>query len=142
MELKIRSIKITKINFERFSIVKPKEGQILKVKMKMEVIPKSFSKIKNSDATVISDFIFDMEHFAKFVIETQMNVNSKEIDEIISYWEKDAEKELPPEVNHRYVNALFFYVMPQIISIAEKAKIPVPLPPLVNHKLYKKVKQS
>jgi hypothetical protein len=51
------------------------------------------------------------------------------LDTLISDWEKSEEKRnLPADVRGQFENAIFFYIMPLLISMAEKLTIPLPLP--------------
>jgi hypothetical protein len=130
MDIKLTNYKITGFKFDRLLKTPVKGGQVISIEMKVGIKIKEVVKIKNDTAKIISDFHFDMKGFAQFIIETQATIMSEKIDTIISYWNDDKKKQLPKEVHFHYANTLFYFVMPLIISVAEKARIPVPLPPL------------
>ncbi len=130
MELTVSNFKVIKFNFERIIHDNLKAGDVVTVTMKLEVHIKELSKISDNKAKIVSDFLFNMLEFGNYTIETQAILSSKEMNKIIDLWTKNPEKDLPAGVNFAYVNSLYYYVMPLVISISEKAKIPIPLPPL------------
>jgi hypothetical protein len=133
MDLKFLNRKVLTFQFERLSPKKKlKDGQTISVTIAVTIKNKSISKINDTSAKVISEFILDEKDFGKFNLDIQTDISSDEIDDIISHLENDPKKQLPKEISNNFANNLFLFCMPLIIPVAEKAKIPVPLPGLQN----------
>lgn len=132
MLIKLKNLKIIKFNFETLPRPEVKIGDTITVKINFNVETTSISKIAEDKAKILTKFICHMESFSKFQIELECVGISKDIDVIISALSNKDEKKLPPEIMSTLINTHFYFVMPEIVLLAEKAKIPIPLPPLIT----------
>lgn len=131
MEIKIQGISIKKLDAFReiaFPIQLKKETQI-SVNINIGVI--DIKKTDDGKALIKANYNLDILDIGHIGAQLDVLAEVDELDNVISYWQKTIEnKQLPEEVNIVLHNAVFYYVMPIIISMAEKMTIPMPIPPL------------
>jgi len=132
MLLKIKDIKLLKLDFETFSHSDVESGEPIKVKIDFNFETSNISKITDDKAKLVIKFICHMEAFCKYQIDLESQIISKDIDTIITTLSN--KQTLPPEAMSTLINSYFYFVMPEIVLLAEKAKIPIPIPPLFNPK--------
>ena len=130
MLLRIKDIRILKFDFETFPHPVVENGESITVKIDFNFETSNITKLAEDKAKLTLKFICQMEAFCKYQIDLESQVISKDIDTVITNLSN--KKMLPPEAMSALINSHFYFVMPEIVLLAEKAKIPIPIPPLFN----------
>jgi len=142
MTIKVKSPKITKINFEVFPRTVPKEGERINVKINMNIKITDISKIDETKAKLLANFNCEIETFGKIAIDVRLICIVDNSDKLIQAIKNKKEKELDPSIMPSILNATFYFVMPIVMLISEKGNIPIPLPPIVTAGLQKKTNST
>lgn len=130
MLLRVKNIKMLKLDFETFPHREIKDGEPITVKIDFNFDTSNISKMADDKAKLVLKFMCKMEEFCKYQIELESQIISKDIDAIVT--QLSNKQQLSPEATSTIINSHFYFVMPNIVLLAEKAKIPIPIPPLFN----------
>lgn len=135
MGLKIKQISIKKIDAYRevsFPIEMKKEIQV-SINVNIGII--EIKKTDDGDALLKTNFTLDILDFGHVGAQLETIATIDELDTLIENWQKSEDKRyLPEDIRGTFDNAIFYYVMPLVINLAEKLTIPIPLPPLHTKK--------
>ncbi len=129
MELDIKKISLKKIDgYREISLpIKPRKPVQVSVNVNIAII--EIKKTEEGDALLKTNFTIDILDYGHIGAQLETLATIDELDTLISDWEKSAEKRnLPVDMRGQFDNAIFYYIMPLIISMAEKLTIPIPLP--------------
>ena len=130
MQLTIKDISIKKIDAYRessFPIKQKKEIQIL-VNINIALI--ELKKVEDDGAILKSNFTLDMSDIGHIDAQLDTFATIDDLDMLISDWEKSDKRDLPNDMRGQFDNAIFYYMMPLVMSMAEKLKMPLPIPPI------------
>lgn len=130
MQLTIKDISIKKIDAYRetsFPIEQPKSVQIL-ININIALI--ELKKIDPENAILKTNFTVDISDFGHIGAQLDTLATIDELDTLISDTKESGKNVLPEELRKQFDNSIFMFIMPLIISTAEKLKIPLPILPL------------
>jgi len=130
MELKIKQISIKKIDaYRETSLPTRSEKKEIKVSININIGIIEIKKTEEGDALLKTNFTLDILDFGHISAQLETIANIDELDTLISDWEKpEAKRNLPADIRGQFENAIFYYIMPLLIFMAEKLTIPLPLP--------------
>ena len=131
MQLNIKGISIKKLDAYReatYPVVFKKELQI-SVNVNIAVI--DLKKLTDEEALIKANYNLDIADIGHIGAQLDVLVEADELEDMILTWQKTKEgRELPKEIRGQLDNAIFYYVMPLVMSLCEKLTMPIPIPPL------------
>jgi|GEM_PF-2135915 len=133
MQLNIKGISIKKLDAYRETAFPPMITKELQVSVNVNIGVIDLKKLQGKDALIKANYNLDIVDIGHIGAQLDVLIAIDEIDEIISTWHQTKEnRELPMEIRSQVDNAIFYYIMPLIMSLCEKLTIPIPIPPLHN----------
>ncbi|VVB85619.1 Uncharacterised protein [uncultured archaeon] len=129
MDLNIKQISIKKIDAYRELSLPIKFSKEVKVSVSLNIGLIEIKKIEDGDILLKTNFTLDILDFGHIGAQLETIASTNNSDQLISEWEKSEEKRsLPSDIKGQFDNAIFFYIMPLVISLAEKLTLPIPIP--------------
>jgi hypothetical protein len=129
MELNIKKISIKKIDAYREIPIPTKSRKPVQVSVNLNIAIIEIKKTEEGDALLKTNFTLDILDFGHIGAQLETVATIDELDTLISDWGKSEEKRnLPADIRGQFDNAIFYYIMPLVIFMAEKLTIPIPLP--------------
>ncbi len=133
MQLTIKDISIKKIDAYRetsFPIKQQKQPKAIQILVNINIALIELKKIEHENAILKTNFTVDISDFGHIGAQLDTLATIDELDTLISDMKKSGKNDLPEELRKQFDNSIFMFIMPLIISTAEKLKIPLPIPPL------------
>lgn len=129
MDLNIKHISIKKIDAYREISLPIKSKKDIKVSVSLNIGIIEIKKIEDGDALLKTNFTLDILDFGHIGAQIETIATINELDMLISDWEKSEDKRsLPIEIRGQFENAIFYFIMPLVIIMAEKLTLPIPIP--------------
>lgn len=130
MQLIIKDILIKKLDAYRESSFPIEREKVNHISVNINIALISLKKIEEGEALIKTNFDVDIPDFGHISAQLDTLATINELDKLISDIKESGINNLPIELRKRLDNSIFIFAMPLIISMAEKLKIPLPIPPL------------
>ena len=137
MQFTIKDISIKKIDAYRESSFPIKQEKDIQIIVNINIALIQLKKVEDDGVILKSNFTLDVSDFGHIDAHLETIATIDDFDTLISEGEKSDNRDLPPDMRKQFDNAIFYYMMPLVLSMAEKLKIPMPIPPI--HMKSKKV---
>lgn len=143
MTVKIKNQKIEKINFEVLPrpTAKKQDGPV-NVTITMNIKIDNVLKIDQTTAKILAVFSCKIENFGNITVNSRVTCAMEDVDKFILAIKNKNEKDLPPNTMPSIINAVFYFIMPLVMLMAEKGGIPIPLPPIITDTFQKNMKSQ
>ena len=100
------------------------------ISVNINIALSSLKKIDEGEALIKTNFDVDIPDFGHIGAQIDTLATIDELDKLIADIKESGKNDLPNELRKRLDNSIFIFTMPLIITMAEKLKIPLPIPPL------------
>jgi hypothetical protein len=99
-------------------------------------------KIDQTTAKILAVYSCNIENFGNITVNSRVMCTMDDVDKFILAIQNKNDRDLPPNTIPSIINAIFYFIMPLVMLMAEKGGIPVPLPPIITDAIQKKVKSQ
>lgn len=130
MQLIIKDILIKKLDAYREYSLPIEHEKVNHISVNINIALSSLKKIDEGEALIKTNFDVDIPDFGHIGAQIDTLATIDELDKLIADIKESGKNDLPNELRKRLDNSIFIFTMPLIITMAEKLKIPLPIPPL------------
>lgn len=130
MQLIIKDILVKKLDAYRESSFPIERTKVDHISVNINIALINLKKIEEGEALIKTNFDVDIPDFGHIGAQIDTLATIDELDKLIADIKDSGKNDLPKELRKLLENSIFIFTMPLIITMAEKLKIPLPIPPL------------
>jgi hypothetical protein len=122
--------KLKSLNCNSDIKIQPKKGERISIQVTLTITTERIEKVSEKRVLIITNCLFEIVDFGQFQAEIETLAEANPIAPLIEYFEE--KNAFPEPIHSNMVNSMYDFLMSIIIPLAEKMRLPNPLPPLVN----------